>query len=744
MTSFLAARKSWLPPVLLVLAILVPYHRLTTMQGMIVTDDRILSDVFGAEFPARVEAARLLRAGELPSWTPNLCTGYPLLAGGVFPDPLSVATFRFMPPVVALNVFLLTTLIVAALGAYALSLRFGASTTGATLSGLAFSWSGYMVCQLKHLGVVSTVCWLPVGLLLLDRALSFEESIPFVRRALRLVPFTLVLAVQWLSNFPQSAYISTLAYGAFALAHAIVHLRKRARRDAFVLLASVFGCVLLAIACAAASLLPTRELGALSSRRGGVPFEFATILSYDPRDILTFFVPYANGDISDLSYRSHGLFWENYGYVGLFTMCLAIFAAVRAVRRFHVLFLVIAAVLAYLVVLGPATPFFKIVFTIVPGMNNFRFPTRFLVVVDLAIAILGGIGLTELEAWLTAKKTADHARWAAMAIVGMTAGDLIFHQLRQNPIADAKTWLAPPASARFLAAQRGHFRIYTLKHRMTHTLAWQAAKGWSDLAPYYAQRELLEPNTNLFWGLGTTDCYAGLLPQSTSIMWGEFGLIEKMHGREQDLLLTSEPFFRQLALSATRYLVSPWRVETGGAELVFEAPPAHVYRIPALPRSFIVRNAIHVDDPRAAADKLVAPDFDLTTQVVLELGRSIPPPPASSGPREGTVKFVSERATEIVLEAESKDGGWLVLADTWYPGWHAEVDGAEQPIARANGRHRAVALAPGAHRIRWWYRSESLATGLRVSGVALGTLLVAGLVLAVLSKRSTMSDARPS
>ena len=63
-------------------------------------------------------------------------------------------------------------LLAAAHGAYGLARRFGADRAGAVLAGLAFAGSGYIACQLKHLAIVSTVVWLPVGLLLIDRALG--------------------------------------------------------------------------------------------------------------------------------------------------------------------------------------------------------------------------------------------------------------------------------------------------------------------------------------------------------------------------------------------------------------------------------------------------------------------------------------------------------------------------------------------------------------------------------------------
>ena len=101
--------------------------------------------------------------------------------------------------------------------------------TGAVLAGIAFAGSGYIACQLKHLAIVSTVVWLPIGLTLLDRALAPPDhpgGAPAVtRRVLFLGLFGLVFAQQALSGFPQSVYICGLVYGAFAAFRAIAGRR---------------------------------------------------------------------------------------------------------------------------------------------------------------------------------------------------------------------------------------------------------------------------------------------------------------------------------------------------------------------------------------------------------------------------------------------------------------------------------------------------------------------------------------
>jgi uncharacterized membrane protein YfhO len=55
------------------------------------------------------------------------------------------------------------------------------------------------------------------------------------------------------------------------------------------------------------------------------------------------------------------------------------------------------------------------------------------------------------------------------------------------------------------------------------------------------------------------------------------------------------------------------------------------------------------------------------------------------------------------------------LADSYYPGWKAYVDGKEKPILRANHFFRAVALSKGAHVVEFKYDPLSFTIGAWIS-----------------------------
>ena len=71
------------------------------------------------------------------------------------------------------------------------------------------------------------------------------------------------------------------------------------------------------------------------------------------------------------------------------------------------------------------------------------------------------------------------------------------------------------------------------------------------------------------------------------------------------------------------------------------------------------------------------------------------------------------------ISVRAQADGYLVVADTWYPGWVASVDGTEVPIERANLLFRAVRVPAGDHVVEFRYGPESVRLGAIVSGVSI-------------------------
>jgi uncharacterized membrane protein YfhO len=85
----------------------------------------------------------------------------------------------------------------------------------------------------------------------------------------------------------------------------------------------------------------------------------------------------------------------------------------------------------------------------------------------------------------------------------------------------------------------------------------------------------------------------------------------------------------------------------------------------------------------------------------------------------------TENPNRVVVHINSSKEGWLFQADTWYPGWIAEVDGEVTSIQVANGAFRAVPVPVGNHTVVFDYQPVSFYLGFGLSLIAIIGLSIA-------------------
>jgi hypothetical protein len=118
--------------------------------------------------------------------------------------------------------------------------------------------------------------------------------------------------------------------------------------------------------------------------------------------------------------------------------------------------------------------------------------------------------------------------------------------------------------------------------------------------------------------------------------------------------------------------------------------------------------------------------FDPHTTVILDR-----PPERAVFPSgdPGEASIVVDQGDLIEVHVSPRVDSVLLLVDTQYPGWHAEVDGIEAPVLTANYAFRAVTVPAGAHRVVWRFRHPGLLAGvwLGAVGLAIGAALSTGI-----------------
>ncbi len=140
----------------------------------------------------------------------------------------------------------------------------------------------------------------------------------------------------------------------------------------------------------------------------------------------------------------------------------------------------------------------------------------------------------------------------------------------------------------------------------------------------------------------------------------------------------------------------------------------------ALPRAFIAENAEVLADDGAVMARMHSREWRPARTVLLSEGKALE--------SRGAAQITREEPMRVQLAANADRAGYVVLADSWYPGWTARVDGRDAPVYRANLIFRAVPLESGEHSIEFVYEPLSFKIGAAVSAASLlATIFVAGL-----------------
>jgi hypothetical protein len=189
-----------------------------------------------------------------------------------------------------------------------------------------------------------------------------------------------------------------------------------------------------------------------------------------------------------------------------------------------------------------------------------------------------------------------------------------------------------------------------------------------------------------------------------------------------------------LSLTGSRYVLNEGRL-TPDAEsvlpLVYQDDEWYVYEYPpALPRAFVIRRAVVVGSGEEALSYLREGDFDALDLLVLETDEVVPslspeiPTGSPESQSDDEIAITSYTPSSIEIQADLVDDGFLVLLDSYYPGWVATVDGERAPIMRAYYFARAIYLVGGRHTVKFVYRPISFYGGLGLAATGLLIILL--------------------
>ncbi|VAW34110.1 hypothetical protein MNBD_CHLOROFLEXI01-5109, partial [hydrothermal vent metagenome] len=79
------------------------------------------------------------------------------------------------------------------------------------------------------------------------------------------------------------------------------------------------------------------------------------------------------------------------------------------------------------------------------------------------------------------------------------------------------------------------------------------------------------------------------------------------------------------------------------------------------------------------------------------------------------VLVVGRTANSITIQATTEEPRLLVLSDTFYPGWQAEIDNVPTEILQTNVALRGIVVPAGSHTITMQFRPLTFYLGVAIS-----------------------------
>jgi hypothetical protein len=400
----------------------------------------IQADNLIQNFPLRVLSGRQWASGHLPLLDPYSNSGQPLLgglnAGSVYPLTL---LFAFVPAIGAWLLNLIAVYVTAALGMFLLLRWHGLRTLSSFAAAMSFTYTGAMIGQIVHLGVVQGFSFIPWALLILlslsRRLAQLEAGATWRRCARAALPGTTWFALLWGLTFLTGEPRAIAVIELLCLICVPVLLLLRTSyflttwRTRVVYLASLAVGLLWGVGIGLVQLLPGQSFIGFS-QRASISYNYFGAGSLSVRWLPLMWVQDmfgGNGSLGEPRFFAHYNLAEVTGYAGLLALVAtaAFFTRLtrrgwRGAQRDFVLYVVVGVV-GLFASWGSFTPLGHL-FHAIPLFGSTRLQSRNIIVVDFALSVLLGWWLDRLQNRDTLSAgLARGARWLTLlpALVGV-------------------------------------------------------------------------------------------------------------------------------------------------------------------------------------------------------------------------------------------------------------------------------------------------------------------------------------
>ena len=627
--------------------------------------------------------ANTVRAGVIPLWNPYVGLGRPFLA-----DMQNVVCY---PPAYLIcvgqeaGVFLLGWLhgLVAIWGMRRLGDALGTGRWQSYFMGFTYLASGelaarWMTAEISYCWGLCFVPWL------FYCAVRTQE--PWQTR--RVAQHAMFLALQFLCGHPQVFWFSAIGQAVFIFIRALRLPLREAIRDAWQGLGQFGAACVWCAGLSAVVFLPMLELVKEGNRSGASP-AFTNSYKLTWNHLASLFSPLRAGEVN----------WECNLFVGSIVVLLGL-AGLCRVRERNVRGLLGVLVMGLLISAGNSTPFFGLFYNWLPGFAGFRYHERAALLVVLVLICGTGIWLgrphPRIQDWWN-RCFGIPIRYAVIVLVLLQALDLL-----------QGTWMIKKVFT-YAADLILHAPV---ERSFERTLAEKLRReGW--ITPFQPPPRVCVPPSLVPANYGMIYRYSNFDAACVPFVRRPWDYLHAVLG--------ITPAMDKVSLSQQVYSHAPFPYPD--LSLVLGLDPHESSLVTAIdpaPRASVVYGAEVADYDtilrRLAHGHVIRQCALLESPLAVPLrqGNLLPPTPASIRRFE---------LNSLLIEVDAKEPGLLVLAEAWYPGWRAEIDGRPCACVPANIWMRAVPVPPGRHQVRVYFHQDYLFAGFVISVLSAGLLL---------------------
>jgi len=736
-------------------------------------------------YPIRYFLGQVFNQGAIPYWVPHANGGMPFMATfhpGVFYPPSIL--FFLDDTTYALNLFYVLHFLILGVFTFLLARSWRISFEGALCSAITAMLSGYIVASTLVSNFFISAVWLPMVFWMFHQFWMRKHVGYFVGLVLTIATQTLaacpeinIMTMLLLyahslyflpraSGFPGIARITTslaiavvLALGLSALQLVpTAKLLKHSFRDGGLSYEehtqwSLDQQKLL-------SLVVSPDYGDYFSK------SFSGILKVDTNnntvDSEALSVPGVESISEDsLNSTSKTKPYRNYGllhtiYMGVISLIFVLFGFLFR-REKSMGFWLVVFLFGLFFAFGKNNPFYQLFYSAVPLLNLFRYPEKYTYISAFAAIFLTGYGLDSLIRCTRERqikiypvltiliilfgiiglKMVEKSNFdpefsmGLVALFGFIYILFYFEKMKEGmfvalvlvvilldlsakgvkllPLIDRKYYEEKPVLLETLGETFGKHRTYSGNlNKKPEPLVYPL--GPNRLAQIHARKEYLMPYSGMVSQLEHVDGFPGL------------ALDLKNHSLWKRVFSKSLPERRRriLARSNTKYWIDS-EAPTPYMGNYFIVLPNRVKILDGvLPRAYLVPRMKVPNEDGHLLNTYYKESFNPLKEVLLYKSVDFKESPHF----KGTVEHVGYRPNHVTVKTSQEGNGFLVLMDSYFPGWTVTVDGEEQPVLQGNHFYRAVQLGPGQHTLEFAYMPEGFRLGLVISSACLSLIII--------------------